>query len=66
MKYKFEGEVTVSIYTEVEADTEKEALEIAENRCDIEQYHFGDVNACVNIWVNDQYDGEPTNIHITD
>lgn len=32
MKYTVVGVVTVSVYTEVEADNEKEAIEIAERR----------------------------------
>lgn len=55
--FKLNGLVTVSVYTEVEAETLEEAIEIAQQR-DIEKYHWGNNGQKKEVWVNDEYDGE--------
>jgi hypothetical protein len=61
MKFKLTANVTISVYTEVEADTLKEAIKIAKERelvsitktgCDTEQ----------DTWMCDELDGIPTDI----
>jgi len=59
--FKLEGKVTISIYTEVEAENLEEAIEIANDR-QIEKSHWGDKSQSKEAWVNDEYDGEPQNI----
>lgn len=54
--FKLTGVVTVSVYTEVEAETLEEAIEIAQER-DIERYSWRE-DQCKHAWVNDDYDGE--------
>ena len=49
--------VTVSVYTEVEADTLEQAIEIAKQR-DIEKYQWSDTEQSSDAWVNEDYDGE--------
>jgi diphthamide biosynthesis methyltransferase len=56
-KFKLAGMVTVSVYTEVEADTLEQAIEIAKQR-DIEKYQWSDTEQSSDAWVNEEYDGE--------
>lgn len=64
--YTVIGEVTISIYTEVEATSEEEARELAEGRSMSE---LG-VNACCEepdeAWVADELDGEPTILEVNE
>lgn len=60
--FKLNGYVKVSVYTEVEADTLEEAISIAESR-DIERYRFGYTSQVKDAWINDEYDGEVTEIN---
>jgi hypothetical protein len=55
--FKLSGTVTISVYTEVEADTLEQAVEIAKER-DIEQSYWHQVDQSKGVWVNDEYDGE--------
>lgn len=59
--FKLNGYVKVSVYTEVEADTLEDAINIAESR-EIERYRLGDKSQVKDAWVNDEYDGEVTEI----
>lgn len=61
MNFKLSAMVTISIYTEVEADTIEEAVAEAEGRS-IESYHWGADYAKKEFWIADDYDGEPTDI----
>jgi len=63
-KFKLEATVTISIYTEVEANNLEDAIEIARER-DIEKSHWGDKDQSKYAWVNDEYDGEPQDIKET-
>ena len=56
-KFKLSGLVTVSVYTEIEAETLEQAIEIAKYR-GIERYHWGDDTQAKEVWVNEDYDGE--------
>jgi len=59
-KFKLIADVTISIYTEVEAETLEEAIEIAEDR---EIINSNEGTSDVNIeWLTDEYDGMPLNI----
>jgi len=58
--YKLVGTVTVSIYTEVEANTLEEAIQIAQDRS-IEKSQYKDTRFD-EFWLNDEYDGEVSNI----
>lgn len=55
--YKLQGKVTISVNTEVEADTLEEAIELAKtlevvkNECKYDYLKKA-------FWVNDKYDGE--------
>lgn len=59
--FNLSGCITVSVYTEVEAETLEEAIEIAMTR-DVVAYHWGDKTQALEYWVNDEYDGEVQNI----
>ena len=59
--FELSAMVTISIYTEVEAETIKEAIKIAESRYDIEKKEWHD-ELEKQVWVVDDYDGEPFNI----
>lgn len=58
--FNLTAKVTISIYTEVEADTLKEAIRIAEGR-DIEQGEFDGENKS-DAWISDEFDGEVQNV----
>lgn len=60
-KFNLSAKVTISIYTEVEAETLEEAIKIAEER-EIEKYEWGDEDQVLRCWINDEYDGEPFEI----
>ena len=62
-KFKLTGMVTVSVHTEVEADTLEKAIEIAKER-DIERYQWSDKTQASDVWVNEDYDGEVHSIEI--
>ncbi len=56
-KFSFVGSVTVSCYTDVEADTLEEALEIAEERADyIDKSSWRDLRVS-DMWLVDDFDG---------
>jgi hypothetical protein len=55
--FRLTGIVSVSVHTEVEADTLEEAIEIAKQR-DIEKYQWSDKDQPKEAWVNEEYDGE--------
>jgi hypothetical protein len=56
-KFKLTGMVTVSVYTNVEAETLEQAIEIAKGR-DVEKYQWSDKTQAQDAWVNEEYDGE--------
>ena len=58
--------VTISIYTKVEAESEKEALRIAGERWEIEAEEWGNSDKDKYIWVAGDYDGEPMGLKILD
>jgi hypothetical protein len=62
MKFKLTCQVTVSAYTEVEADTLEEAIEEAKAR-EVVLEGPGSRADVTQQWVIDEADGECTNIH---
>ena len=60
-KYNLSGNVTISLYTTIEANSLEEAIEIAEDR-DIEKYEWGIEKQKNEVWVAEEYDGDPNNI----
>lgn len=60
MKYIVSGTVTISIYTEVEAETEENAIQIAEERS-LMQIPMSSESAN-EVWMAGELDGTPQNI----
>jgi len=56
-EFNLSGKVTISVYTTVIANSLEEAIEIARER-DVEKYHWGDMEAFKENWINEEYDGE--------
>lgn len=64
MKYNLTAHVTISVYTEVEADSEEEAIEIAKKR-DVCQVNISSSYTPDEFWIaGEELDGEPTKIRI--
>jgi hypothetical protein len=61
-KFKLSSHVTVSAYTEVEADTLEEAIKISERR-DVVLGGPGSGAYPDESWIIDDADGAPTDIH---
>lgn len=59
--FKLTGIVTISVYTEVEAETLEEAIEIAEER-GIERSEHNPEQQVKEAWVSEEYDGEVVEI----
>ena len=59
--FKLSAQITISIYTEVKAKNLKEAISESENR-GVEAYQWGAHEQSSEIWVSDEYDGEPEDI----
>lgn len=59
--FNLTAKVTISLHTEVEAETLEEAIKIAEDR-HIEKYQYGDEDQSKECWVSSEYDGEPYEI----
>lgn len=60
-KFKLTAKVTISVHTEVEAKTLKEALKIADDRS-IEESNWDGENKN-DSWVSDEFDGEIFDVH---
>jgi hypothetical protein len=63
-KYQLSGLVTISIFTEVEANSLEEAIQIADNR-EIQAYRHGDKDQASEAWVSEEFDGTPVKIEET-
>ena len=63
--YVFTGEVTISVYTTIEAESFKEALEIAEEKDKMDIFKDGYFNE-KDFWVADELDGEVQNIKLAE
>lgn len=61
MKYTLMAQVTISIYTEVEANSLEEAIMIAGDR-GIETTQYQAEEQAQEFWCADEYDGTPQNI----
>jgi len=59
--FKLSGEVTISVYTVVQAETLEEAEEIALQR-NIEAHNWGDNRQQYDSWISCEYDGEVCNV----
>ena len=64
MKYKISGQMTVSCWTEVEANSEEEAIEIAQERDPANLCHLPFSEESDEAWHFDN-DGEPSEFHIS-
>lgn len=60
-KFALTAEITISLYTEVEAETLEEAIEIAEER-DLMAIVGTGGETKLDTWMTDELDGEPKNI----
>lgn len=60
-EFKLTGVVTISVYTEVEAETLEEAIEIAGER-GIENAEHNTEQQVKEAWVSEEYDGEVVEI----
>ena len=60
--YRFTALMTISVFTEVEADSEDEALEIAKERGTLGMTHQPFDGDAGDGWLCDELDGEPVNI----
>ena len=60
-KFNLTASVTISVYTDVEAETLEKAIEIAKKR-DITNYKWGDKEQVNQSWISDEFDGSPINI----
>lgn len=65
MKFTLIAHVTISVYTEVEADTLEKAIEIADNRS-LMSIPTGIGEDKSEEWVTDELDGVPENIRLED
>lgn len=63
--FKISGIITISCYTDVEADTEEEALQIAEDR-EMMELPFNNAYGSDEYWITDSLDGRPREIHISE
>lgn len=61
--FKLAGQVTISIYTEVQAKTKEEAIKIAEER-DLCNISVSDYWSEKDVWRADELDGRPKNIQL--
>jgi len=61
MIYDLTAQVTVSVYTRVQASCLEEAIKIAEDRS-IETSQFNSEEQQCDTWVSYEFDGEPLNI----
>ena len=55
--FQLTGTITVSVYTNVEAESLNEAIRIAEDRTEVEALKWGDADQSNQVWVNEEYDG---------
>ena len=60
--YNVSAVVTISLLTKVKAESKKEAERIAGDREDIEKTEWGQDWKVDEMWVADEYDGEPYDI----
>lgn len=65
MIYNLSAQVTISIYTQVEAKSLDEAILLSEKR-NIEQTEFESETQELSAWVYDEIDGLPKNIKETE
>ena len=65
MKYTLGAYLTISTYTEVEADSLEEAIEIASGR-DVCEIHTDGIYTKEELWMVDELDGVPQNIKLED
>ena len=52
-EFNLNAKITISVYTKVNANSLKEAIEIAKTR-DVEKYNWSDNNACNENWINEE------------
>jgi hypothetical protein len=60
-KFSLSAKVTISVYTEVEAETPEDAVNIA-NKREVEDSEFRGENKNI-AWISDEFDGVPFDIY---
>lgn len=65
-KFKISGLITVSCYTEIEANSEDEALSKAELRTEKMMIVTNNGDLSNKVWMIEELDGEPRNLSIDD
>ena len=64
-KFKLEGKVTISVFTEIEAETLEEAIKISED-LEIVKNEWGQEYLKTENWVSDDFDGNVFDISISE
>ena len=62
-KFTIEAMITVSAYTEVEAENVEEAIKIAEARTDMMSISSNNGDEPNTVWMIEELDGTPFNLH---
>ena len=62
-KFNLTAQVTISISTTVEAETLEGAIEISKGREIQKANNWNTEEQAEEVWISDDFDGEPQNIH---
>ena len=65
MIFEITGLVTISTFTNVEAETEEQALEIAKRRRGMMSIASNNADSADDVWMIEEIDGEPYNLTAT-
>lgn len=65
-KYTVTGKITITTYTTVEANSEEEALKLAEKRDDKMFISSNNGDTAEDVWMVDELDGDPYELSIED
>jgi len=62
--YRVIGSISISTWTVVEAESEEEAIELANERTDMMQILSNNGDSELECWMAEELDGVPTKLHI--